>query len=72
MSKAKELKESLNVVIEKLIDAIESEQVTDELKAYYKQAGKFTRYSLHNQVLIMMQDPKATQVAPTHPPTIGA
>lgn len=63
MTKAKELKESLNAAIDKLIDAIESEQVTKELKAYAVQAGKFTRYSLHNQILIMMQDPKATQVA---------
>jgi antirestriction protein ArdC len=63
MTKAKELKESLNAAIDKLIDAIESEQVTDELKAYAVQAGKFTRYSLHNQILIMMQDPEATQVA---------
>lgn len=63
MTKAKELKESLNAAIDKLIDAIESEKVTEELKAFAVQAGKFTRYSLHNQILIMMQDPKATQVA---------
>ena len=30
MTKAKELKESLNAAIDKLIDAIESEQVTEE------------------------------------------
>jgi hypothetical protein len=63
MTKAKELKESINAAIDKLIDAIESEKVTEELKAFAVQAGKFTNYSLHNQVLIMMQDPKATQVA---------
>jgi len=63
MAKATELTKKFNETIECLIDAIESEQVTDELNAYYKQAAKFTHYSLRNQVLIMMQDPKATQVA---------
>jgi hypothetical protein len=63
MTKAQELSKSLNDAIDKLIDAIESEKVSAELKAFYKQAGKFTSYSLHNQILILMQDPKATQVA---------
>lgn len=63
MKKSTKLRESLNVTIERLIDAIESESVTQELIAFYKQASQFTNYSLHNQILIMMQDPKATQVA---------
>lgn len=62
-SKAKALVKEFNDAIDKLVDAIESEKVTDELKAYAAQAGKFTRYSLRNQILIMLQDPKATQVA---------
>ena len=63
MKKSTTLKASLDIVIEKLIDAIESESVTQELKDFYEQASRFTNYSLHNQVLIMMQDPKATRVA---------
>lgn len=63
MKKSQKLRESLNSTIEKLIDAIESESVTQELKDFYKQASKFTHYSLSNQILIRMQDPKATQVA---------
>ena len=63
MKKSTTLKASLDTVIEKLITAIESESVTQELKDFYKQASRFTNYSLHNQVLIMMQDPKATRVA---------
>lgn len=63
MKKSDKLRESFNSTIEKLIDAIESESVTQELKDFYKQASRFTRYSLSNQVLILMQDPKATRVA---------
>jgi len=62
-SKAKKLNDSFNAAIETLIDAIESETVGAELKAFAVQAGKFTQYSLRNQILIMIQDPEASQVA---------
>lgn len=63
MTKAQELMKDFNATIETLIDAIESEKVTEELQAFCKQAAKFTRYSLRNQVLIMLQDENASQVA---------
>ena len=62
-TKASKLSESYTTTIEKLIDAIESEQVTTDLTTFYKQASQFHRYSLRNQVLIAFQDPLASQVA---------
>lgn len=61
--KSTELKKSFDDAINSLVDAIESEEVTQELRDFYKQASRFTKYSLSNQLLIMRQDPKATQVA---------
>jgi hypothetical protein len=63
MTKAQIITEKLNVTLDRLVDAIESETVADDLKRYYKQAARFTQYSLNNQMLILMQKPDATRVA---------
>ena len=62
-TKASKLSESYTAIIERLIDAIESEHITAELAAFYKQSAKFHQYSLRNRVLITFQDPLASQVA---------
>jgi hypothetical protein len=62
-TKATQLSKQFNDAIDSLIDQIESGKVTDEIKAFAVQCGKFTHYSLTNQMLIWIRDPKATQVA---------
>lgn len=62
-TKAMKLNKEFNDVVEKLIEEIESGKVTADIKAFAVQCGRFTHYSLKNQMLILFQDPEATQVA---------
>ena len=61
--KATELKNKFAASMETLIDAIESDQITDEVNAFWHVMSRFYHYSFRNQCLIMAQNPKATKVA---------
>jgi len=62
-TKVAQLSKDFNEVIETLITKIESGEVTEEVKAWVVQCGKFPMYSLSNQMLIWRQNPDATRVA---------
>lgn len=62
-TKAMKLNKEFNDAVESLIEEIESGKVTEDIKAFAVQCGRFTHYSLKNQLLIMFQDPEATWVA---------
>ena len=63
MSKATELKQKFSAQMEKLIDLIESDKITEEVETFFNIMSRFHHYSLRNQHLIMMQSPNATRVA---------
>ena len=61
--KATDIKQKFTASMDKLIDAIESDEITTDVKAFWDTMSKFHNYSLRNQILIAIQSPNATRVA---------
>lgn len=61
--KANELKQKFSASMEKLIDLIESDEINDEVNAFWRTMSHFHNYSFRNQVLISIQKPDASRVA---------
>ena len=61
--KSTEMKTRFGASMNKLIDAIESDEITEEVNAFYRTMSHFHNYSFRNQILIAIQKPDASRVA---------
>ncbi len=60
---AKSLTRSITVAIEDLAQETDQVRISQTLQLYLEMLSKFHHYSWHNQLLIWIQSPQATQVA---------
>jgi len=60
---AKALTRSITVAIEDLAQETDQARISETLQRYLEMLSKFHHYSWHNQLLIWIQSPQATQVA---------
>jgi len=60
---AKALTRSITVAIEDLAQETDQARISQTLQLYLEMLSKFHHYSWHNQLLIWIQSPQATQVA---------
>ena len=63
MNPASELTQKITNFIKDLAAATDAAARSGEMRAFLSACARFHRYSLNNQILIMMQRPDATQVA---------
>ena len=61
--KATDLKAKFSQSMDKLITAIESDEVNADVEAFWRTMSRFHTYSLRNQILIAIQNPNASRVA---------
>jgi hypothetical protein len=62
-NKSQALAKQITARLDQLAQLTDAARITDEFSNWIKTCGKFHRYSLGNQILIMCQQPNATMVA---------